>query len=364
MSEEVNHPEGTFSIANSFLSATPIFNFSLDVGVLSGLGEVLSDKKNNGKERPWSLLKADSLMMAYFLQLLGNEKKGERVSQCGTYLWFKECLSGHEKKLLLAYFCKDRFCVMCMWRKSLMMSAQLFKIAHIALDQNPTYRFLFLTLTIPNVEANNLSEGVTTLLEGWNRLMMRTEVKKVIKGSFRAVEVTYNVQCNTWHPHIHALLFVPAGYFKKHYIKHERWLELWKESTRIPTISQVNIKAIQHGENTHEKLASIVSEVSKYSLKPPTSRKDRTNHPYIRGSESESIEAVEQLIKGLKGRRLVQFGGIFKDIKKELGLKDENEADLIHVDEEETTLCNCSVCGETLIEHLYAWNNSQKNYVG
>lgn len=360
----MNHPECDFSITNSSSSATAIFNFFQNSGVLSGLGEVLSDKKKNGKERPWSLLKSDSLMMAYLLRLLGNEKKGERVQQCGTYLWFKECLSGHEKKLSLAYFCKDRFCVMCMWRKSLMVSGQLFKIVHIALDQNPTYRFLFLTLTIPNVEANNLPEGITTLLKGWDRLMKRKEVMGVVKGSFRAVEVTYNAQFNTWHPHIHALLFVPANYFAKNYIKHERWLELWQESTRIPTISQVNIKAIQHGENTHEKLASIVSEVSKYSLKPPTSRKDRASHPYVRGTEAESMRAVEQLVKGLKGRRLVQFGGIFKDIKKELGLKDENEADLIHVDEEDTTSCNCSVCGETLIEHLYAWNNSQKNYIG
>ncbi len=360
----MNHSACSFSLANFHPSTRLTFNFLQESGGISNLGEVLSDKKKNGKERPWSLLKSDSLVMAHLFLLLDSEKKGERIRECGTYLWFKECLSGHEKKLSLAYFCKDRFCVMCMWRKSLMISAQLFKITHIALDQNPTYRFLFLTLTIPNVDADDLSEGVTTLLEGWNRLIQRTEVKKVVKGSFRAVEVTYNAESDTWHPHIHALLFVPANYFTKNYIKHERWLQLWQESTRIPEISQVNIKAVQHAGNTHEKLASLVAEVSKYSLKPPTNPKDRINHPYIRGSDAESMKAVEQLVKGLKNRRLVQFGGIFKDIKKELGLKDESESDLVHVDEKETTSCNCSVCGETLIEHLYAWNNSQKNYIG
>jgi plasmid rolling circle replication initiator protein Rep len=67
-----------------------------------------------------------------------------------------------------------------------------------------------------------------------------------VTGYFRALETTYNGDLQTWHPHIHALLFVPAVYFTNKYIKRDRWLELWQESTRMPSITQVDIRPVKN----------------------------------------------------------------------------------------------------------------------
>jgi plasmid rolling circle replication initiator protein Rep len=330
--------------------------------VLRDTGEILSDKRRNGKERPWAEYKSQSLIYAAALKRIGYDKKSDRVLQCGNFLIFQECLSGHEKRLSSAYFCGDRFCMPCTWRKSLKISANVYKVAHVALDRHPTYRLLILTLTIPNTAADELRQGVDILLKGWDRLVKRVEVNRAISGYFRALETTYNVKDDTWHPHIHSLLFVPAGYFKKDYIKHNRWLEMWRESTRIPSITQVDIRPVKNKGNTHETLASAAAEVAKYAVKPAPRGKD---HPYIRETEPDTDAAIEQLISGLKGRRLTQFGGILREIHKELNLADEPENDdLVHIDEDSATASVCSVCGKPYTEHLYKWDKAIENYMG
>lgn len=330
--------------------------------VLRSTGELLSDKRRNGKERPWAEYKSQSLIYAAALRRLGYEKKSERVLECGSFLVFQECLSGHEKRLSSAHFCGTRLCMPCTWRKSLKISANVFKVAHVALDRYPTYRFLVLTLTIPNTEADELREGVDVLLKGWDRLIKRVEVQRGISGYFRALETTYNAESNTWHPHIHALLFVPAVYFTTKYIKRDRWLELWQESTRIPSITQLDIRPVKNKGDTHETLAAVVAEVAKYAVKPGPRGKE---HPYIRATDKETDTAVEQLLNGLKGRRLTQFGGVLREIHKQLNLKDDPEkADLVHIDEDASLSPVCSVCGQLLTEHLYRWNRGIENYVG
>ena len=330
--------------------------------VLRGTGEPLTDPRPNGKERPWREYKSQSLVYAAALLRLGYDKKGERVSQCGSFLVFAECLSGHEKRLSSAYFCRGRGCMTCTYRGSLKVSANVFKVAHTALERFPTYRLLVLTLTIPNTAADELRQGVDVLLKGWDRLTRRVEVTRAVSGYFRALETTYNAESNTWHPHIHALLFVPAGYFKKDYIKRDRWLELWRESTRIPSITQVDIRPVKNKGDTHETLAAVAAEVAKYAVKPAPVGK---GHPYIRATEAETDAAVEQMIRGLKGRRLTQFGGVFRDIHRELNLVDDPEkADLVHIDEDTDSSPVCSVCGQPLTDHLYKWDRGVENYIG
>jgi plasmid rolling circle replication initiator protein Rep len=250
----------------------------------------------------------------------------------------------------------------CTWRSSLKVSSNVFKVSHVAIDRYPTYRFLVLTLTIPNTAADELREGVDVLLQGWDRLTRRVEVKRAISGSFRALETTYNAESNSWHPHIHALLLVPARYFTTNYIKRDRWLQMWQESTRISSITQLDIRPVKNKGSSHETLAAVAAEVAKYAVKPAPRGGD---HPYIRATNEATDMAVEQLLSGLKGRRLTQFGGVLRDIHKELNLKDDPEKeDLVHIDEDASLSPVCSVCGELLSEHLYRWNRGIENYVG
>ena len=50
---------------------------------------------------------------------------------------------------------------------------------------------------------------------------------------------------------------------------------------------------------------------------------------YLTNDRDENLQRVEDLKKGLKSKRLISFGGIFKEIRKELQLEDVESGDLI-----------------------------------
>ncbi len=327
-------------------------------------GEVLEDLRRSGKPRPWRLSKSQSLVLAAAYQALGELKYAERVNECGSYLWFLECFSGHERKLKRANFCEKRLCPMCAWRRSLLLAYQVRRVAHAALERHPKLRFILLTPTIPNMPAESLSEGITALLEGWRRLTERAEVRRVIEGSFRAVEVTYNKSRGDYHPHIHALLAVPPKYFDGHnYLSRDRWLDLWRESTRMPEVTQLDVRTVKPKGSGEDALAGAAAEVAKYAVK--SGRGD--DSAFIRRTMQDTATAVSALHKGLRGRRLVQYGGLLRELHRELNLSDADAPssdELVTITGEEPS-CFCSVCGSEMEEHKYMWRGGLGgDYVG
>lgn len=356
---------------------------SLKLSQISNTEDRLTDQSCKSKERPWRMNKQTSELLAQISSYLGENKRAERIGDCGSYLLFLECIQdiAHPKKLKSARFCKDRLCSACQWRRSLKEFSVALKISHTALDVNPTLRFLFLTLTVPNVSMEDLSNTLTLITKSWNRLKMRTEVKRCVLGFHRAIEITYNAKNQTYHPHIHAVIAVPSRYFKSDmYIKRDRWLQMWQESTRMPQITQVDVRAIKHSSKDDKKLIKAFAEACKYSVKEwslsPKQIKDIQEgtlevnfgikgHVWIRDTLEISAEEVAKLRAALYHRRLVQFGGIFRDIKRSLKLESAEEAngDLVHVGESELG-CQCEICSSDFVEHLYLWKKTLRDYVG
>jgi hypothetical protein len=72
------------------------------------------------------------------------------------------------------------------------------------------------------------------------------------------------------HPHIHALLMVPARYFKADYIRQELWRQWWMESARLDYAPVVDIRrGYVKGENISDHRASVAAaiEAAKYISK-------------------------------------------------------------------------------------------------
>jgi plasmid rolling circle replication initiator protein Rep len=212
--------------------------------------------------------------------------------------------------------------------------------------------------------AEKLSEGITALLEGWQRLTQRAEVRRVIEGSFRAVEVTYSGRRDDYHPHLHALLAMPPKYFDgKNYLSRDRWLDLWRESTRIAEITQLDVRTVKPRREGDDALAGAAAEVAKYAVKPGTG----DDSAFIRPTMRATAEAVRALHSGLRGRRLVQFGGLLRELHRELNLSDADAPtsdELMTITGEESS-CFCSVCGSEMEEHKYTWRGGLSgDYVG
>ena len=66
---------------------------------------------------------------------------------------------------------------MCNWRKSMKYSYQTARIVDEAMKQQPKGRFIFLTLTIKNVEGSALNDTLTQLTKSFDRLFKRKKVQ-------------------------------------------------------------------------------------------------------------------------------------------------------------------------------------------
>lgn len=227
-----------------------------------------------------------------------TEKTLERVKDCNTFLFMVADKTMEKTKLHRSNNCEHRFCPVCTWKKA-RKNALKISILMQYLKQEENKEFLFLTLTAPNVKADELNDEIKHYNKSFQRLMQRKEVKAVVKGYVRKLEVTYNKDRDDYHPHFHVILAVNKSYFTdtKQYIKRDRWLELWQKSTKNSLITQVDVRRVKHSENKKE-----VSEIAKYSAKDSDYLQDET--------------VFNTFFKSLSGKRLIVYSGLFKDASK------------------------------------------------
>ena len=292
--------------------------------------EILTDKDKKGKERPWREKKLSTILLAESYQRLGF-KKAYRVINCGTYLEYKSLLDGTERKLNKANFCKVRLCPMCSWRRSKKIYGQVSKVMDKALEDKE-YRFIFLTLTCKNVEGEELSDTIDKLFHAFKLLTKRKQVKQAVKGWFRGLEVTHNLDetsesYDTYHPHFHIILMVNKSYFSdpKYYLSQAQWTSLWQDCLGVDYTPIVDVRAFK--TNTKKHISKSVAESAKYTVK---------DNDYLIPSDLEMTDnAVAILDYALANRRLVAFGGDLRKIHKELNLDDAENGDLVNTDNEE-----------------------------
>ncbi|NGT68505.1 protein rep (plasmid) [Clostridium perfringens] len=307
--------------------------------------EKLADKNKSGKEIDWKGKKLKNLELAESYKRLGL-KKAYRVEECGTLLSFK-IIDEDLKKLFKANFCKDRLCPMCTWRRSMKIFGQVSKVMDRALEDKE-YRFLFLTLTVRNCTGEELSNEIDRMFNSLKLLFQRKEVKKIVIGFFRGLEVTYNEEYDTYHPHFHIILMVNKSYFKKSdkYLTQKDWTNLWKDCLKVDYTPIVNVKAFKTASK--EQTRKSICEVAKYTVK---------DNDYLFEDIEMTDNTVAILNNALKSRRLIAFGKKFRKIHKELNLDDAEKGDLINTDVDDTIRPEI----EEIIEN-YKWNFGVKQY--
>ena len=293
--------------------------------------QVLADKSATGKVRPWALHKLNSGYISLAYEDV-DPRKAERMKECAQWLafWRKEDGS---MKLHDARFCRVRLCPICQWRRSIKTYAQMSQVLEVA--KSDGFEFVFLTLTMRNCEACELSDTLTSLLQGFNRLMKYKDVKKAVKGYYRGCEVTHNVSEDTYHPHLHCILAVNKSYFtSRDYLSQARWSELWQRALQVDYIPIVDIRRCKGG-------SKAIAEACKYAVKPS----DIINFD----DWDMTVDTLRTLDSALNNRRFIGLGGIIKDIHKRLHLDDMEDGDLIHTSDEEQD-------EPTHEEIVYFWN--------
>jgi len=293
--------------------------------------EFLSDKRSNGKERPWKEKKINSRFLSEVYMHTGSkssdktvrekyERKAETVGGCGDYLIFAVNKNEGKKKLLRGSFCKKRLCPMCAWRRSLKLYNDVRSIMeyinHYSGSKYPKAKFLFATLTMKNVKADELSQAISDLSRAFVNLLRKGKLSKSVVGAYRGIEITYNPNTDEYHPHIHAILMVTSSYFSSsaYYVTHKELCELWGKKLKVNYIPVCDIRLIKND------IAKSVAEVAKYSVK---------DNDYLKHSDIDmSSELTEVFEKALYRKRLVSFYGIMKDVKNLLNIGDVESDDV------------------------------------
>lgn len=308
-----------------------------------GFERVLTDKSSTGRERPWREKKqANELLSAIYEDV--NTRKAERLAECGDLLTFS--IKDGTRKLKHMNSCRVRLCPLCAWRRSLKVHSHTVRILD-AMDGD--YAYIFLTLTVRNCEGEELSKELDRLMGAWQRLTQRKAVRGVVKGWYRGLEVTHNINpesasYDTYHPHFHCLLAVRKGYFtSKEYLSKAAWAQLWQQALGVDYEPVVDVRRVKGTTS------AAVAEAAKYTVK---------DADYIIPQDLDlSVETVRILDDALDKRRLVAYGGLMKEWHQQLNLDDEVDGDLVNVGEEETA------AAVTDREVIYAWHTGYSQYI-
>lgn len=299
---------------------------NVNIEIEEGTGEILQEPqfalKKNANEKLAPIIKKSINTEKPIM----TERGFLSFMECGDFLLFAR---KHDNKLKLARanFCKSRICNMCNWRRSLKLFGQVSQVIEAIRQKDIKVRYLFLTLTVKNCKSDKLTETINQLNAGFSRLVNKnnnktkpTKIACNLLGYMKAIEITYNVKDDTYHPHIHCILAMKPTYFKGgNYMKYEDIQALWQKCMNIDYAPQVNVRAIKAGNSTPKAIA----ELAKYPTKIAT---------VLSVPADKQEEVLYTLATAIKGRRLITFGGLFKDIKAELGLTDvEKDNNLVNV---------------------------------
>lgn len=321
-------------------------------------GEKLVDYSQTGKKRKWDKHKQNALKLADLytqaLKLYPNlitAKRLEDLELCAEQLEYLVDADGN-KKLYRTYFCRNRLCPMCQWRRSLKLFGQVSKITDYVATKNSSVRYLFITLTQKNcvgeelgAEFNKINTAFKKLVDKTKRVATTIKFKQSMLGYIKSTEVTYNSKTNTYHPHLHCIFAVREDYFKSsNYISKNTWRAIWAELLGVDYLPQVNVQAIK--QNKQEK---AVAELAKYPAKI-------TN--ILDLPQQQAVQVVADLTIFCYKRRFVAFGGILKKAKSALNLQDveAENANLIGIENIQSFNAVARV--------LYKYNAKFGTYIG
>ena len=269
-----------------------------------------------------------------------------RLDNCANYLAFKQFHNSDTGELKLklnrVFLCKVRHCPCCSWSRSRVWKARLNEGIPKLINEHPTTRFIFLTLTVPNCHISDLRVNLNLMSKAFHKLMMLRNIKRVVLGYVRSMEVTRNPKDGYAHPHFHVLLAVKPSYFSHGYISQSSWVSHWQKSLGTNEHRIVNIKACKPNpkrpKDVHD-IASSIMEVAKYCVK----------HTDMIVEKDWLVEMTTQL----NGTKHVVLGGL---IKSYVNYKEPSEEDILKGSDDDIE----GIEQEDLI--FFYWHKRLKDY--
>lgn len=235
------------------------------------------------------------------------------IHDCGNIVkWAIEPVQ-KQKKILYTESCKSRYCARCQSMKAVRDGLKIYTLANY-LKKEKSRRFLFLTLTVPNVKGDELKKEIRAINKAFDVMMRRKQFEQ-FTGFIAKLEITYNRKRDDFHPHLHVLFSVEKGYFKKsnnEYLERDDLLEHWRSVMDNENITQVDIRALK--DSNEKDLIKSIQEVAKYEAKS--------------SDFTANSKVFETFYFALKGAKMLRYGREFRELGEvyeldEFGLFDD-----------------------------------------
>lgn len=276
----------------------------------------------------------------------GFKKRGYTMRECGTFLQYKVCPDCGKSFISSANLCRDRLCPTCSWRLSLKRFAEMCQIM-TKISEEDLDSAGFLTLTVQNCKPENLRYTIKKMNEDWNRMLAGRKMKSLLLGWAKSLEITYNEEKNTFHPHFHIIVlfndFLGEGETNMIFRK------AWDKACRLPYEPITDFRLIESKKESisvdNDNVFNAILETFKYAVKDH----DMENMP---------LQTFREFVQAIQGLRFVSFGGIIKQARQDLGIQDTEE-DIENDIELSREKCNC---GADLIKMIYQWSFTEKQY--
>ena len=274
------------------------------------------------------------------------------MAGCSHEVIYEYCHDCGHVHVLQARLCRDRVCPICNWRLALRQYSQMLQTLNYYYEHyNAHTDAYFLTLTVPNCTPENVDYTMSKLTQDWDRLMHRSWCKKNIVGWARKTEITYNNRTNTLHPHLHVIVMATESPIPM--------IDYWLQYNPNANKQCQDLQSIDTGRHAKvdrqtvvpvdlsepdESIVGAILETFKYTTKTA----EILTMP---------LKTLRCYLQGIDGKRLIAYGGLIKDIRAELKLKEE-ETD---IDEESTGMC--IVCSSVQLERAAAaWSFATETY--
>ena len=282
----------------------------------------------------WSSKKAENVAVAHKMIEAGFRKRGYQMLDCGKFIETRVCPDCGKSFISSAMLCRDRMCPTCQWRLSLKRFAEMCATLSAITDLGD-YHSAFLTLTVKNCKPGELRETIREMSKAWNRLLQRVTFKKHVAGWARSVEVTYNEERKTFHPHFHCILLTD-GYFSEGGF-HSQFRKEWQEVMQVDYEPITDFQWIRDRESRvdNDTFVKAILETFKYISKTKL-------------VVTMPTDVFRKYVNGISGLRLASYGGVIKDMRKELQLAEDEE-----IEEESRLVCDC---GAELRVALLQWS--------
>lgn len=274
--------------------------------------------------------------MADRLYKLGYQGRSVRMRECMNTIEYTKCNVCGEIHILQTNRCRDRFCALCqtqLARKRFSEMTQVYDMIKPIIEGTTT---AMLTLTIKNCYVDDLKQTIKEMNKAFKRLKQSVYFEKNIMGFAKTIEVTYNEEWNTFHPHFHILLLFRKkedNFFSIDY--KDDFAELWKKSLRVDYTPEIDIREAYSKVNGEDKIINAFLEASKYSLKTANALRIKNDMVF------------NQFVMAITNLQFCTYGGIIREARRRLNLQDED------YDDKELIIKKC--CRESDLKLFAEW---------